>query len=255
MLPLFIVEDNLKQKSEMERIITNYIDNEELDIGIVCSTANPYECIKYLKNHPKKKGLYFLDVNLKGEIDGFKLGQQIRELDPNGRIVFVTVEGALAYLTFLYKVEALDYIIKGSGDDVANKIRSSIKVAYQRYISNGSMEREQIDIVVGKSIRSYPFEEVLYIETSDKEGRLVLHTISSREEFKGLMKDVELANPKLIRCHKSYLVNTENVKEFDEGQMLLTMSNGHTVLVAARKKLIVRKMWQKKSINKTKERL
>jgi len=254
MLPLFIVEDNLKQKSEIERVINNYIVNEELDIGIVLSTADPYECLEYVKKNPKKRGLYFLDVGLKSELDGFKLGQKIRELDPNGRIVYVTAEGALAYLTFLYRLEALDYIVKGSGDDVANKIRSCIKIAYERYISNDSREREQIDILVGKSIRSYPFEEVLFIETSDKEGRLILHTANSREEFKGLMKDVELSNPKLIRCHKSYLVNTDNVKEFDEEQMLLRMNNDQTVLVAARKRLAVRKRWQQRSINVKKER-
>ena len=247
MLPLLIVEDNLKQKAEIERIIENYIANEELDIGIVLSTANPFECISYVEKNPKKKGLYFLDVNLKAEIDGFKLGQRIRELDPNGRIVYVTTEGALAYLTFLYRVEALDYIVKGSGDDVANKIRSCIKVAYQRYISSNPSEREQIDIVVGKTIRSYPFEEVLFIETSDKEGRLILHTAHSREEFKGLMKEVEISNPKLIRCHKSYLVNADNVKHFDEENMLLEMVNAQSVLVAARKKVAVRKMWQQRS--------
>ena len=255
MLPLLIVEDNLKQKSEIERIISNHIANEELDIGIVLSTADPYECLDYVKKNAKKRGLYFLDVGLKSEIDGFKLGQKIRELDPNGRIVFVTAEGALAYLTFLYRLEALDYIVKGSGDDVANKIRSCIKIAYERYLSNDSREREQIDILVGKSIRSYPFNEVLFIETSDKEGRLVLHTASSREEFKGLMKDVELSNPKLIRCHKSYLVNTDNVKEFDEERMLLRMNNEQTVLVAARKRLAVRRMWQQRSVNVKKERL
>lgn len=48
-------------------------------------------------------------------MNGFELAQEIRKFDPRGFIIFITTHAELSYMTFTYKVEALDYIIK---DDI-----------------------------------------------------------------------------------------------------------------------------------------
>ena len=49
-------------------------------------------------------GCYFLDIQLEVDINGIKLGSEIRKYDPIGNIIFVTSHSELTYLTFVYKV-------------------------------------------------------------------------------------------------------------------------------------------------------
>ena len=48
--------------------------------------------------------MLFLDIQLEADINGIKLGSEIRKYDPIGNIIFVTSHSELTYLTFVYKV-------------------------------------------------------------------------------------------------------------------------------------------------------
>ena len=52
------------------------------------------------------------DIQLEADINGIKLGSEIRKYDPIGNIIFVTSHSELTYLTFVYKVSAMDFIFK-----------------------------------------------------------------------------------------------------------------------------------------------
>ena len=250
MLPIFIVEDVLAQRERIEEAIKDYITIEEMDITIAMATANPYECIEYLEKKPNVRGLYFLDVDLKMDMDGLELGKRIRELDPNGRIVIVTTKGAMAFFTFMYKLEVLDYIVKESADEVISRIRACVKVAYERYIQLEAIERKELEIVVGSRKRRIPFDEVCFIETCFEEHRLALHTKSGKMEFRGYMKEIEGNNPSLTRVHRAYLVNLDNAKAFDSEKRILEMANGGLCHVATRKVCVVKKALElKESVN------
>ena len=41
---------------------------------------------------------------------------------------------------------------------------------------------------------------------------------------------------RFYRCHRSYLVNTDNIAEIDYGQLMIRMKNGEICPVATRKK-------------------
>ena len=49
---------------------------------------------------------------IRSDINGIKLGSEIRKYDPIGNIIFVTSHSELTYLTFVYKVSAMDFIFK-----------------------------------------------------------------------------------------------------------------------------------------------
>ena len=84
MLPVYICEDDEKICLAQKEFLENLILMEGYDMEIVLSTCHPYEVIQ-LVSEKKQRGIYFLDVELKGEsMDGFALGQKIRELDTRG---------------------------------------------------------------------------------------------------------------------------------------------------------------------------
>ena len=240
MLSIIIVEDNDSLRERMREAIEDYAIIEGLDVHIPLITADPYKCIEYLEKNPDIMGLYFIDVHLENKMDGIELGMHIKQLDPNGRIVMVTREEALAYFTFMYKLEVLDYIIKNSLEEVITKIRRCVKIAYERYMVIDTTKRRMVDIKIGNRIRSIPMEEICFIETSEQEHRLILHTINSRIEFRGCMRECEVNNPGLLRTHRAYLVNMDNAKGFDEECRKLKMANGEYCYVTMRKKKAVK---------------
>ena len=114
-MKIFICEDDVKQRENMVSIINNYIMIEEKPMEIALATDDPYEIIEQSKEM-NDVGCYFLDIQLEADINGIKLGSEIRKYDPIGNIIFVTSHSELTYLTFVYKVSAMDFIFKD--DDV-----------------------------------------------------------------------------------------------------------------------------------------
>ncbi|HEH1241920.1 TPA: response regulator transcription factor [Staphylococcus aureus] len=106
-MKIFICEDDPKQRENMVTIIKNYIMIEEKPMEIALATDNPYEVLEQAKNM-NDIGCYFLDIQLSTDINGIKLGSEIRKHDPVGNIIFVTSHSELTYLTFVYKVAADD---------------------------------------------------------------------------------------------------------------------------------------------------
>jgi len=246
MLPLFIIEDNTAQRELIERVIRDYIIMHEMDIDIVLTTANPHECLEYLSKHPHAKGIYFIDIDLKMDMDGIELGRRIKELDPNGRIVIVTAKETMARLTFVHKLEALDYIVKESAKEVISRIEKCVRIAYDRWHQMSVEERKVLELRIGKQFRSVPMEEVCFIETSEVAHRLILHTINGKVEFRGNMRDFESSYPSLTRVHRSFLVNLDNIEEIDEEQRRLRAINGNYCYLSTRKLSSVRKALEKR---------
>ena len=47
-------------------------------------------------------------------MSGLELAVKLREYDPRGFIVFITAHDDMMFETFRYRLEALDYIVKGA---------------------------------------------------------------------------------------------------------------------------------------------
>ena len=242
MLAIFIIEDNEQQRENMEEAIKLQIEKDELLAEIKVSTGDPYECLNYLEENPNIRGLYFIDIDLKRELDGIGLGKMIKEKDPNGRIVIVTTKGAMAFFTFTYKLEVLDYIVKESAEEVLSKMKRCVKIAYDRYLKADSNKKPKLELKVGANVRRVAMDEVCFIEPSTKEHNLLLHTLTGTIEFRGRIQAIEECNPNLVRVHRAYLVNMDNVTLFDEKLKKLEMANGEFCDVAVRKMREVKKI-------------
>ena len=241
MLSLFIVDDNKKLRELLEKVVSEYIIEERLEIEVKIVTGNPYEIVDYLEENPDIKGLYILDVDLNLEIDGIELGSHIKQRDPDGRIVIVTGKGNMAFYTFAYKLEVLDYILKGSMDEIFDKVKRCVKIAYERNLKvHSPAEKRLLKIKVGSGMRSIPVEEVCFIE-ADKQKGLVVHTISGRIEGHGTMQDLEEKSPSFLRTHRTYLVNMDKVVSFDKENRQLEMQNGTHCNISKRKYGAVKK--------------
>ncbi|MFR6242645.1 MAG: hypothetical protein ACLUJ1_14485 [Mediterraneibacter faecis] len=57
---------------------------------------------------------------------GLILAQELRKIQPRCFIIFITSHSEMSILTFQYKVEALDFIIKDSSENIRKRIHECL---------------------------------------------------------------------------------------------------------------------------------
>lgn len=234
MLNVFICEDNKNHLEKIQKIISNTLLIENLDMKISISTSDPYEILDYIKDN-KSTSLYFLDVDLKSSINGIQLAEKIREYDPRGFIVFITTHAEMSYLTFLYKVEAIDYIIKDNYQSISVRIRECILNAYKKYTALTNTAQKVFSVKNGDRILNIELDNILFFETSSSVHKINLYTENKTIEFYSKMKDVEaLLDNRFCRCHQSYIVNKDKIKEIDRSSRIIYMVDGSQCSVSVR---------------------
>lgn len=236
MLSIFICEDEQTQLI-IGKIIENYIMIEELDMELVLSTNNPNDVLDYVKNKSVTGGLYFLEADIKHEIDGIELAVQLRLLDSLAKIVFVTTHGELAFSTFKHKIEALDYIVKDTDlEELKSKIVQCVQIAHDRQLTCCQRTNKHY-FIVKTSTKSeiIPLREIMYFETSSIRNQLLLHLKNRKLHFRGTMKEVEGHNPAFIRVHHAIVANKHSIKYIDAKRMEIEFVNGEKCLVSVRK--------------------
>lgn len=232
MLDIFICEDDPQQRKQIEKIINDVILIEDLDMEIRVCSALPEDILVYLQNSDKVSGIYFLDVDLQQEMTGIDLASKIREYDNLGKIIFITTHGELSYLTFKYKVEALDYIVKDY--DTASRIKECVLLANNRYISESEATLAKYAIKFGDKCRLFNYEDIMFFESSSTPHKVILHLDNSQVEFYGSIKDIDLKNDCLYRCHKSYVVNKNNIESINKLNREIEMVNGEICFASIR---------------------
>lgn len=234
MLKVFICEDNKIQKSKLDKIVNNILLIENYDIEFSFSTDNPYELIEYIKNS-SDTGIYFLDVDLHSDINGIQLAEKIRKYDPRGFIVFVTTHAEMSYLTFLYKVEAMDYIIKDNYKNISERMNECIKNAHDKYKAKATELQKTFSFKIDDKIINVNYNDIYFFETSTTIHKVIIHCQNRIIEFYGKMKDIEnTLDERFCRCHNSFIINKDKIKEIDKKARIAYLSNGEDCLVSTR---------------------
>lgn len=227
MLPVYICEDEEKIRAALKEYLEKQIMMEGYDMEIALCSGHPEEIIKAVKES-LGRGIYFLDIELKGEpMDGFGLGQEIRKLDSRGFLIYVTAFKDLAFETFRYHLEALDYIVKGNPGKLKEGIRHCLEIITERMRKEKGEEREFFSVKVMDVVRHIPVDEIVFFETAGRTHRIELHGLNDRLDFIGSMQELEeKLGGRFLRVHRAYLVNVDQIAELDLKGREIRMKNG-----------------------------
>jgi len=238
MLQICICEDDKAIQKRMATLVRDFCLLSELDTELALVTENPYETLEFAKSatHPL---LFFLDIDLGVDMDGMELAKAIRALNKPTFLVFFTTKSEMAPLTFRYQLEALEFIVKDSDEaDIKVRIRSCITTATARHVkpANGKIFQIKHD----DKVIQIPMDEILYIETTPTRRKLNLYTLNRRLTLNGELKKIEdELDERFVRCHQSYLVNAEQIAQYDFAGNELTLTDGSVLLMSrAGKKLL-----------------
>lgn len=234
MLNIFVCEDNDMQRQIIVQIIQNTVLIEELDMQLVLDAGDPYVLLEKVKTS-QNTGIYFLDIDLNSNMNGMKLAQQIRLFDPRGFIVFITAHSELSYMTFQYRVEAMDFVLKDNPAEAKVKIRECLLHAMERYTLQTNKTHKVYTIEVGGRKISVDYDDIIFFETSRNIHKIILHAKNRQIEFTSTMKELTSAlDDNFVRCHRSFLVNKNCIKEVDAKNRIVHFTNGETCLMSTR---------------------
>lgn len=236
-IKVYIAEDNLEQRKQIKEAVKNYQLFSEWDLEIA-STASTGEDLLASIDRENQWNIYFLDITLAENTkfnNGFILAQEIRNFDPFGFIIFITVRSELSFLTFQYRVQALDFIIKEPTINIQERVHSCLKTVEQRL--SLLYKGQNIKLNTGSETISFIIEDILYI-SANKGHILSLYTKQKEYEIyqETLTRLQEQLEEPFIRCHRSFLVNTKYVIKISRDFSTLELEDGTIIPVSVRKR-------------------
>ena len=234
MLDIFVCEDNAAQRRTVVNIIQNTVLIEELDMQLTLDTGDPYMLLEKVKTS-QNTGIYFLDIDLNSSMNGMKLAQQIRLHDPRGFIIFITAHSELSYMTFQYRVEAMDFVLKDNPAEAKVKLRECLLNAMERHTLQTNKTHKVYTLEVGGRKINVDYEDILFFETSSNIHKVILHAKDRQIEFPSALKELaSVLDGNFVRCHRAFLVNKNNIKEVDTKNRIIHFANGETCLMSTR---------------------
>ena len=215
MLNIYVLEDHFIQQNRIEEVIHTILKKNNIKVGDFEIFDKPNQLLESVTERGSHQ-LFFLDIQIKDDTKkGLEVAKQIRKNDPYANIVFFTTHSEYLPLTFQYQLAALDFIDK-------------------------SLRIENV-----KTVIQVPFHDILYFETSDIVHKVILYTKEEQIEFYGSLSQIEKSDPRLFKCHKSFLINPENIIKLDKSTGTVYFENGGVCYVS---KLKLKKLLERISL-------
>ncbi len=234
MLKIYICEDIEVQRDKMQQVIENIVLMEDLDMELSCVSEDPHRILEKVKE-TEDVGIYFLDIALEEDLTGLTLAQEIRKYDPRGFIIFVTTHSEMSYMTFIYKLEALDFILKDDPEELGKRVYECILKANQRFASVNNKVHANFSVKLNEKVYTVDYDDILFFETSPNVHKIIFHCKNRQMEFSGKIREIEKeVDERFYRCHRSFLVNRDNIREIDFLNRVIYMVNGDECLVSSR---------------------
>lgn len=206
-IKIVIVEDEEISNDELK-----YILSKDDRIKIAAQAYDGISALNMIKKEEPE--IIFIDINIPGK-NGVKLAEEVKKILPDAILIFITAYDSYAIKAFELRI--YDYILKPYDE---NRIHDSLNCALD--MINNRFENEIIDILdTKKSLNKIP---------CDNNGRIILVDIDKicfcySEDEKNYVKTEKdiyyttktlqelLQKTKFFRCHRSYIVNLQKVKE------------------------------------------
>ncbi|MBZ8142389.1 two-component system response regulator YehT [Rubrivivax gelatinosus] len=223
---VLIVDDETPAREEIARLLANVAD-----VSVVGQSANAVEALSAINRlHPD---VVFLDINMP-QISGLEL---LSMLDPEDmpRIVFVTAYNEFALQAF--EQDAFDYLLKPI--DAARLEVTLQRLRRDRLPATDPLKMaaplRQIPCPGHQRVQLVKIDQVEYVNSTGS-GVFIVTTDGSEHFTELTLRTLEERTP-MLRCHRQYLVNPDQIREItfqDMGGAEIITHGGRRVPVSRR---------------------
>lgn len=211
MLNFVLCDDNSNILSKLEKVLENIFLKHDFQAKILFTSTEPTEILHFTKNN--SVDVLILDINLKHNISGLELAQEVRSFNKNLYIIFTTAH--LEYMMLAYKVKTFDYLVKPISyeklEDTIIRLFNDISSSSNKYLNiNGKIFINQ--------------KNILYIK---KDGMKVIICTPSKNysAYSSFNKLEHCLSDNFVRCHKSYIVNLNNISDISDTTIFFAENN------------------------------
>ena len=199
MLHFVLCDDNIQVLNRLEKTLETIFIKNDIDAQISFKAAKSDELLNYIKYNTVD--VLILDINLKSSVSGCDVANIVRQKNKNIYIIFLT--GHLEYALIAYKYKTFDYLPKPVTDERLEetiiRLIEDTKNMFSQFIriNNNIIKQDDID----------------YIK---KDGMKLVFCTSTREyeTYSSFSKIYSCLPDNFVRCHKSYIINVNNVTHF-----------------------------------------
>ena len=194
-----MVDDDANYREEL----IQYLEQYEQESGEKFSIATFTDGDEILDGYTAAYDIIVMDIAMRF-VDGMKAAEQIRQMDSEVVIIFIT--NMPQYAMKGYLVDALDYVLKPLSYYAFSQ---RIDRALVRMRRRG---KKYISIPVKNGVKKLDISRITYVEIQDHD--LIFHTTAGVLPSKGKLAEIEeqLDPKQFFRCGKSHLVNLEFVE-------------------------------------------
>ncbi len=213
-----ICDSSLLDREIITDFLNDYFYKKSIDYSI-CSYSSGKELIYDIQDG-NYLDLIFLDIYIGNEF-GIGIAKQLREkLGYNGKIVFITA--TVDFAVDSYEVEAFGYLLKPVCTQKLHMVMDKIIKSF---------DAEIYRIKQRNNIHTVKLDNIIYVESSN--SRCIIHSDNTNYVIYKRLNDIEaeLNNKRFLRCHQSYLVNMDYIKNVDKQFELI---NGDFVCIRQR---------------------
>lgn len=235
-----LIDDEAGSRRVMLALIDKYFPVLEV-VGEAANVDEAYELIVSLCPQ-----LVFLDIQMP-RADGFNLLNRFTQIP--FEVIFVT--GYNHYAINAIRFNALDYLLKPvEVSDLKNavekavqridkNVNNSIQVINLLHSLNAESHERRLSVHAGEKVRMLRVRDIQYVEADRRYCHLFMDqnerytTVRSLSEFEDYLGE----GSSFIRISKSFLLNTDYIKEYSKGDpFIITLKNNMLFEIPRRKK-------------------
>lgn len=202
MIKFALCDDNVQSLLRLKKALENIFIRDDLDASVVFTTSNPEKLLDFISRN--EVNVLFLDINLKSQSNGIDIAKEIRKNNKSIYIIFIT--GHFEYIVSAFECKTFDYIQKPFS---FSKIENTVLRLFEDMNANTSKF-----IPLNNRHKLINQNLVNYIQ---KDGMRTTYYLghSSIESYGSFNKIRESLPNNFVRCHKSFIVNVNNISNVD----------------------------------------
>lgn len=217
-MKIAVVDDEKEWRVKAYQQIQKYYEQQQTKAEI-----HAYASGEAFIRHGKQYDILFADIEMPG-MDGFGMADTYNRMNHGYTLMILTTHTEMSRKG--YMVNAFRYIDKMN---MEMEIQEALEAAEKKMKRNEALTVSVINLGNMKVV----IKDILYVETTKR--NILLHTVDNEYTCNGNLSEMEevLKGAGFFRCHKSYIVNLDAVKTFDN--VFIYLMDGSKVYVSARK--------------------
>lgn len=231
---VIICEDNNIIRNTIQDIVKDVAKSNNLRLD-VHEFPNYSRAEGFIKSSDYvSDNIFILDIELGEGKNGIELGREIRNIDSDSRIIYLSNHIEMTYDVFKYSLRIDNFIEKN--DDFKDNLESTITKCLLAL--NKDRNEKRLTISSGAIMHSIRISEIMYIETVNANKKLRLVSKDKIVEFYGSLSDLlDELDDRFILTHRANIVNVNYIREanYVYTNPHIKMDNGSKCLLSRNK--------------------